>query len=88
MDPDRAARIMKEAKAHLHFVIYLYHIQLAEGRHFLHEHPQGATSWKDPRMLRLLKHPKVGTTVADQCMYGLTTKDANGKEVKAKKPTQ
>ena len=88
MDPDRVARIMKEAKAHLHFVIYLYHIQLAEGRHFSHEHPQGATSWKDPRMLRLLKHPKVGTTVADQCMYGLTTKDANGKEVKAKKPTQ
>ena len=82
MDPDRVARIMKEAKAHLHFVIYLYHIKLAEGRHLL------ATSWKDPRMLRLLKHPKVGTTVADQCMYGLTTKDANGKEVKAKKPTQ
>ena len=88
MDPDRVARIMKEAKAHLHFVIYLYHIQLAEGRHFLHEHPQGATSWKDPRVLRFLKHPKVGTTVADQCMYGLTTKDANGKEVKAKTPTQ
>ena len=84
MDPDRVARNMKEAKAHLHFVIYLYHIQLAEGPHFL----QRATSWKDPRMLRLLKHPKVGTTVADQCMYGLTTKDANGKEVKAKKPTQ
>ena len=36
MDPDRVARTMKEAKAHLNFVIYLYHIQLAAGRHFLH----------------------------------------------------
>ena len=88
MDPDRVARTMKEAKAHLHFVISLYHIQLAEGRHFLHEHPQGATSWKDPRMVRLLKRANVGVTVADQCMYGLTTKGPSGEEVRAKKPTQ
>ena len=88
MDPARVAKIMKEARAHLHFVISLYHIQLAEGRHFLHEHPRGATSWKDHRMLRVLRHPKVGITVSDQCMYGLTTHDPSGNEVKAKKPTQ
>ena len=56
MNPERVAQIMKAAKAHLHFVISLYHIQIAEGRHFLHEHPQGATSWRDPRMVRLLGH--------------------------------
>ena len=31
MDPDKVARIMKEAKAHLHFVISLYHLQIASG---------------------------------------------------------
>ncbi|MCP2504710.1 MAG: hypothetical protein NLN65_05400, partial [Candidatus Poseidoniaceae archaeon] len=36
MDPARVAQIMKEARAHLHFVISLYHIQIADGRHFLH----------------------------------------------------
>ena len=39
MDPDKVDRIMKEAKAHLHFVISLYHIQMADGRHWLHENP-------------------------------------------------
>jgi hypothetical protein len=88
MGPDKVARIMKEAKAHLHFVISLYHLQMAGGRHWLHEHPQGASSWKDHRMLRLLNSPKVNTTVADQCMYGLETKGPDGKPMAAKKPTQ
>ena len=88
MDPSKVAQIMKEAKAHLHFVISLYHLQIAGGRHFLHEHPQGATSWKDPRMLRLLRSSKVNVTVADQCMYGLVTKGPKGEPMPAKKPTQ
>ena len=88
MDPVRVAQIMKAARAHLHFVISLYHIQIAEGRHFLHEHPQGASSWRDPRMLRLLGNRIVNVTVADQCMYGLVTKGMTGEEVHAKKPTQ
>ena len=88
MDPLRVERILKEARRHLHFVISLYHIQLAEGRHFLHEHPVGASSWKDPWMLRLLKDSRVGTSVADQCMYDLTTTDRDGNQVAAKKPTK
>ena len=87
-DPDKVARMLKEAKAHLHSVISLYHIQIANGRHVLHEHPVGATSWNDHRMLRLLRNPKVDTTAADECMYGLTTMDKEGKRVKAKKPTK
>ena len=88
MDPLKVKRILKEAKRHLHFVISLYHLQLAEGRHFLHEHPVGATSWVDRYMLRLLNDSRVGTAVADQCMYGLLTPDGNGNMVEAKKPTK
>ena len=88
MDPLKVKRILKETKRHLHFVISLYHIQLAEGRHLLHEHPVGATNWVDRYMLRLLNDSRVGTAVADQCMYGLLTPDGNGNMVEAKKPTK
>ena len=88
MDPLKVEQILKEARRHLHFVISLYHIQLAHKRHFLHEHPVGAASWKDPFMEKLLKHPSVGTSVADQCMYGLKTPGPNGDMVEAQKPTK
>ena len=39
-------------------------------------------------MQKILAHPRVGTTVADQCMYDLTTTDADGNVVRAKKPTK
>ena len=88
MDPVKVERMLKEARRHLHFVISLYQLQLADNRHFLHEHPVGATSWKDPYMERILKHPKVGVTVADQCMYGLTTAGPDGQPMAAQKPTK
>ena len=88
MDPAKVERMLKEAKRHLHFVISLYQLQLADYRHFLHEHPVGATSWKDPYMEKILKHPKVGTTVADQCMYGLLTAGPDGQPMPAQKPTK
>ena len=88
MDPMRVEKMLKEARRHLHFVISLYQLQLADNRHFLHEHPVGATSWKDPYMERILNHPRVGTTVADQCMYGLTTAGPDGQPMPAQKPTK
>ena len=88
MDPDKVERMLREARKHLHFVISLYHLQLAGNRHFLHEHPVGATSWVDKHMEKLLGHPKVGVSISDQCMYGLTTVDPHGQLVKAKKPTK
>ena len=39
-------------------------------------------------MERILKHPRVGITVADQCMYGLTTSGPDGQKVPAQKPTK
>ena len=88
MDPARVAKVLKEAKKHLHGVLSLYQVQLDGNRHFLHEHPVGATSWLDAWMQKILAHPRVGTAVADQCMYGLTTIDGNGNEASAKKPTK
>ena len=47
MSLDRVETLRKEAVLHLHFVVSLYKIQLSSGRHFLHEHPAGASSWDD-----------------------------------------
>ena len=88
MDP----AIVQERKAqgvrHLHFVISLYRIQLDNGRHFLHEHPESALSWADPWMAALLKDPRVKNVVSDQCEYGLVSPDSTGALVPAKKPTR
>ena len=87
MSPQRVKAILNEGRRHLHFVISLYKIQLEGGRHFLHEHPQSATSWEDAQMKRLRSHPRVGTMVSDQCQYGLTTPGLEGNLMPAKKPT-
>ena len=88
MDPVRVAKMLKEARRHLHFVISLYRLQLAGNRHFLHQHPVGATSWKDPHVEKIWGHPRVGTTVADQCTYGLTTAGPDGHPMVAQNPTK
>ena len=47
MSAERVEELRLEAIKHLHFVVSLYKLQLESGRHFLHEHPAGATSWTD-----------------------------------------
>lgn len=69
-------------------MIAIYKMQLAAGRHFVHEHPEGATSWQDSWMVDLLNDKRVHRTVADQCMYGLVTWTADGTWMAAKKPTR
>ena len=61
MDPLKVARRKAEAKVLLHFAMQIYELQLRAGRHFLHEHPQSASSWQDARMAKMLAHPRVGT---------------------------
>ena len=87
MDPKVVEERRREAVMHLRFVIGIYKIQLEGGRHFLHEHPQTATSWKDDMMVKLLREKRISTTVSDQCEYGLMTPGPNGEPMLAKKPT-
>ena len=70
MNPDLVEELRREAVKHLRFGIGLYKIQLDGGRHFLHEHPETATSWMDPYMIKLLNEKLVNTSVSDQCEYG------------------
>ena len=88
MKPEDVHAKLEEGRRHLHFIIGLYRLQVDQGRHFLHEHPQSAMSWKDDWMQDLLRHPRVKTTVSDQCEYGLVTWTNDGGIAAAKKPTR
>ena len=70
----------ESAKRHLEFTCKLYDHQISQGRWFLHEHPVGASSWKERCVRGIMKKDKVITIITDQCMFGLKTK-AEGKEL-------
>ena len=75
---------------HLAFAMELYEIQVKAGRHFLHEHPAGASSWRERCVQKVAGMKGVGLIRADQCAFGLTTKcndDPSGRRL-AKKPTK
>ena len=63
-------RAYQEACMHIEFVTLLYHDQLADGRYFLHEHPQFASSWDLDCIKQLLRIPGVARARGDQCQYG------------------
>ena len=88
MAPEKVEELRRAAVKHLHFIVGLYRLQVEAGRHFLHEHPETASSWKDSWVERLLEHPRISTVTSDQCEYGLLTPDANGEPTPAKKPTR
>ena len=83
MDPKEVLRRKTEELVHLQFCCELYAYQLAHGRHFLHEHPATATSWKEPAILQILRHERVQWVIADMCQHGMCSQD--GRPVK--KPT-
>ena len=88
MDPERVRRAIYEGNVLLKFALEVYELQLAEGRHFLHEHPASAASWQVPRMVALRRRQGVGEVVAHLCQYGLVTPGLNGKPMPAQKPTR
>ena len=81
--------MIEEGRPHLRFCAELYKKQVNAGRHFLHEHPASAVSWREPSIAALTKDHRLFTAVCDQCQFGLKTKfaDGSGQDV-AVKPTK
>jgi len=89
MNPTIVAAMIKEGRVHLNFCASLYRRQIKHGRHFLHEHPASAVSWREPEIEALVASPKVVTVTCDQCQFGLTTKSEDGQtRAPAMKPTR
>ncbi len=79
-------RLLARATKHVHFCITLYWERFQNGRYFLHQHPDSATSWQRPAMIQLLMHPDVIRTEGHMCTYGMKFKDAKEEGV-VMKPT-
>ncbi len=56
----------REAEVLLVFAVAVYKLQVLAGRHFLHEHPATATSWRHPAVSKLRARPGVGPVV---CLF-------------------
>ena len=87
MDPLEYNQRLAEAKVHLQFVCELYVLQHEAGRYFIHEHPQGASSWRELCVMDTHLRTLAQKLTVHQCMYGLTSKDPGGVERPARKAT-
>ena len=58
-DPKDVERELIAGRVHIDFCCALYRRQIARGANFLHEHPPGASSRKEPRIQAILQHKGV-----------------------------
>ena len=87
MSWEEKEELIVQARIHFEFVCKLYRLQHQSGRYFAHEHPRGATSWREKSIGDIKKWVGVECLTIEQCMYGLTTKGNDGHEYAAKKST-
>ena len=64
---------LKEATRHVEFCCVLYRHQLKMGRHFIHEHPWLARSWKLQCVMEMMEDVRVSVAYANMCQFGMTT---------------
>ena len=76
-DPDAIRREKMRALVHLSFAMELAREQAENGRYFLFEHPQSATSWSEDDVKEVMEMSGVGAAIAHQCQYGLQGPDDN-----------
>eukprot|EP00973_Karenia_brevis_P039717 5482375-Karenia_brevis.AAC.1 len=61
--------------------------QHEQGRYFVFEHPQGASSWQLNMVKQLLNEEGVRLAKFDMCMFGMMTTDDKGNPAFARKRT-
>ena len=65
MSPGEVARMLEEGRIHLKCCAKLYRRQLKHGRHFIHEHPASAFSWREPEIDPLANDARTYAVVCD-----------------------
>ena len=78
----------EEAVTLVQFTIQMCRQQMALGRHFVYEHPLGASSWELAEVRDLLRDKRVLTSELHMCEFGLTSTDADGRVGPVMKPTR
>ena len=77
-DAEEHKKAMHTAQEHVKFCLEIYRMQAQAGRYFLHEHPNAASSWEMPEVMKLAMQPCVDMAVCDMCAFGLMVRDRNG----------
>lgn len=78
---------LEAARMPVEFGCKICMVQPNGGKHFIHEHPWSASSWKLPCVKRMLNRRDVTLTRADRCMYGQDTTGRDGSNGLVCKPT-
>ena len=80
MSPEDVMQVKEYGRRHLEFCIELYNIQRKMGLYFLHEHPAGAASWSNEKMMELMGNEEVIRVTGHMCRFGMTSNDEYGNE--------
>ena len=86
MTTQEVHKVIEYGTRHLEFCAKLYRIQHENGLYFLHEHPYGASSWKNLVIQDLLTTPGIIKVKSHMCAFGMKDRDHQGGEL-VKKPT-
>ena len=78
LSSEERGRRTKDAGVRLRFCFEFHRAQHEAGRHLLHEHPQSATSWKEPGAMRPAGFRGVMKTHVHMCKRGVQEEDDEG----------
>jgi len=78
MTPENVEQVINYGKRHLEFCAKLYKIQHENHLYFLHEHPWGASSWKEKCITELLDLEGVQRVKSHMCAFGMRDSDHQG----------
>ena len=73
MSPEEYNRRKAIADEYLQFAHTCNKVQHTAGRSFAHEHPAGASSWKEDSTRAVVTLPGTYNALFDQCQFGLTS---------------
>ena len=77
-DPVKEEELVERGRGHLRVSAQAYRRQLDAGRHFLHEAPWSAQSWKEPEIASLVKDPRCYLVKGPMCVWGMRQEDGEG----------
>lgn len=78
MTQEEVEKVIPYATKPLEFCMESYRTQIDNGMYFLHEHPDGARSWKNERVKAILEQEGVMRIVGDIYTFGMSHQDEEG----------
>ena len=75
MSKEKWDALWEKGVRHMRCALKIYQLQVEGGRFFIHEHPNSASSWKLPEMMKLMDDLGIEKTVGHMCRFGMKSQD-------------